>query len=156
MAREEREKDEQTASKRLGKEERYMMRHVKMKNAGECGPACFAMVSGVSLETALSKIPVGCTDLDLVDALRKSGLCAYRTMEWPAADCTGVVAILTVPSLNFPGILHSVVWDGNQILDPSPGPRTYPFEVRNPANQTSLPIQWASLVVVFPKTKDPK
>jgi len=107
------------------------MRLVTQRKFGGCGLACVAMVTGASLDAVeqaaldlgIVYAQCGIADHELINLLeifRKRGVTKllYRTTWEPC--------ILMVPSLNIPGLLHYIVWDGKQYLDPSPGPLRYP------------------------------
>ena len=133
------------------------MKLVQMEMPGDCGPACLAMVLGVSLGDVTPDFPDrrrrGVIDQEMVDYLGSRGVVAIRSMDWPDDR---MPAILTVPSLNFPGLLHYTVWDGARLLDPSRGPKRYPdgldpTGVRPP----TCGAFWATAILLWPRRDIP-
>lgn len=108
------------------------MELVTQKNFGECGPACLAMITGRSLDTVLFDlremfkiIPSqhGLRDTQAVEYLAACGVVEPRRVLDVPAGCSE--AMLTVPSLNHPGLLHYIVMDNGTFLDPGNGPLNY-------------------------------
>jgi hypothetical protein len=122
---------------------------VKMKEVGDCGPACLAMVLGKTLEEVVVDFPLrgeqGLTDDDLMRYLAAHGIPALSSMEWPSR----VPAILTVPSLNHPGLLHYIFWDGKQILDPSNGEKRYPDDTPQMVINAGCAAPWATAILLW-------
>lgn len=124
---------------------------VKQEQVGDCGPACVAMVLGCTLAEAreqLPKHPTGwTTPSDIIECLAQHGVPAIESLVWPNYS---VSAILTVPSLNHPGLLHFILWDGEQYLDPTNESKRYPDDVPTVRDQ-QLPPQWATVILLLPK-----
>jgi hypothetical protein len=126
------------------------MRLVKQTKLGECGPACVATVAGCSLREALDvvgDVSRGVTDYALVDALAEFGVPSQVSLRWPDKS---VPAILTVPSLGVPGLLHFIVWDGKRYLDPANSENIYP-DAAPVVNGRKLEPQWATAILLWPK-----
>lgn len=70
-------------------------------------------------------------------------LCGERQRPWIGPG--GRPAILTVPSLNHIGLLHFIVWSGDEYL-PSTGPLMYPGDSPTVAGRKLAP-QVASAIV---------
>ena len=136
------------------------MKLIKQRAKGECGPACLAMVLGIELDQAVVESEQasgvrcterGCSGVDMIAVLNAHGLRdARESLEWDTIE----PAILTVASLNFPGLLHFIVWDGERFLDSANSGHVYPD------NAPSVPgadryIGWASVVVWSPSTPAP-
>jgi hypothetical protein len=127
---------------------------VKMREIGECGPACLATVTGddldeiiawaKSIERSYAYLTSALNDDDMVNYLRMHGYPdAHQVTSVPDPP-----AILIVPSLNIPGLLHYVVWDNERvILDPSPGPKLWPDDAPV-VNGERVGIQWATAIVL--------
>lgn len=127
------------------------MELIKQKKFGECGIACLAMVTGEKYEKVLSKVDDmfgqnngqcnGLSDSEVVSYLGAQGFKAVRSTttrdDWRPA-------ILTVPSLNHLGLLHYIVWDGEEYLDPS-GPKTWPDD--GPIFNGEKIISWAAAII---------
>lgn len=127
------------------------MEIVRQKKFGQCGAACLAMVLGEPLSDVVSSLEkklnaplheVGVADGEMVEHLRDRGFNhAQVTLEWDGSE----PAILTVPSLNHRGILHYIVWDGSEYLDPSNGLLTYPEHA--PVIAGRQQVCWATAIV---------
>ena len=125
------------------------MKLVKMREFGQCGAACLATVLGVSLDDALALVApeyVGTTSKTLLRALRESGYSDAAEICTDAPD-PFPPAILTVPSLNHAGLLHFLVWDGEQVLDPTCDEKRWPED--GPVfNGEKMPVQWACAILI--------
>ena len=123
---------------------------MQQTKVGECGAACLAMVLGESLDYVLGlgdDIAKGINDNRMLEILRGHGHPSIISLEWLGGNWP---AILTVPSLNRPGLLHFIVWDGEQFIDPSNGEKRYPGD--SPVvNGVQLGPQWASLILFWPR-----
>jgi ABC-type bacteriocin/lantibiotic exporter with double-glycine peptidase domain len=127
------------------------MKTVKQERFGQCGAACLAMVLEEPLSEVVASLEatlnaplheIGVADGEMVEHLRDRGFDrAQVTMEWDGSE----EAILTVPSLNHRGILHYIVWDGSQYLDPSTGPLTYPEDA--PVIGGRKQVCWATAII---------
>ena len=133
------------------------MRLVQQVKKGECGLACIAMVLGISLEEA-DKIAqrvlgtaggcwgeYGLMDREMVRILKDQGLAdAKASLDWPSFETS---AILTVPSLNYSGLLHYIVWDAEaqQYLDPANEPLRYPDD--GPVIAEERTVCWATAIL---------
>jgi hypothetical protein len=126
---------------------------VRMKNNGECGPACLATVLGISLDEAIAEVeaisgnPVrthGSGDDEIIAVLDKHGFKAEHGIDWPFVGEGRVPAIVTVPSLNVRGLLHYIVWDGEVFLDPACGEFYYPDDA--PIVRGYPQVFWASVI----------
>jgi len=103
---------------------------IKQKKFGQCGPACLAMVLKCELDAVVLNLErggrdlatTGMTDQEMVEFLQDQDVECYISME-RAPDQP---AILTVPSLNHPGVLHYIYWDGKEYHDPGSGHLVYP------------------------------
>jgi hypothetical protein len=127
---------------------------VKMREVGECGPACLATVTGddldeiiawaKSIERSYAYLTSALNDDDMVNYLHTHGYPdAHQVTSVPDPP-----AILIVPSLNIPGLLHYVVWSDEQvILDPSQGPKLWPDDAPV-VNGERVGIQWATAIVL--------
>jgi len=125
------------------------MRLVKQKKVGQCGPACLAMVTGMTLEEVMEEVgdvSYGLNDAQMVDFLMKHNIPAISSTIWPSA---AIPAILTVPSLNHIGLLHYVVWDGERFLDPTMGQKEYPGDAHVLENGREI-IAWATAILIWP------
>lgn len=123
------------------------MRLVKQRKFGECGAACAAMVLGWSLDEVLAKIgntQAGITNARLVEFLISNGVQCIESLAHPG----NVPSILTVPSLNHPGLLHYIVFDGEQYLDPACGEKHYPDDAPV-VNGERVPPQWATAILLW-------
>lgn len=125
---------------------------VQQTQKGECGAACLAMVLDLSLEAVLREVrdmhedeeaylEWGLVPEDMIEVLFQHGIVARESVTRPDER----PAILTVPSLNYPGLLHYIVWDGGRYLDPSPGPLRYPDDA--PVIRGTRSVQWASAII---------
>ena len=132
------------------------MHLVKMKQHGDCGPACLAMALGCSLEEALAKLSAvmhgadphtsGTMDNDLIAVLEANGFGAVACLDFDLDR----PAILTVPSLNHRGLLHYVAYHpGCGMLDPSNEELTYPEDAPLIAGEPT--VCWASSIRFWPK-----
>ena len=126
-----------------------MTKLVKQEKCGDCGPACLAMVLGCSLAEAREKLGFdvsnGVGASDMIRCLIDNGVPAVDSRVWPS---TSVPAIFTVPSLNHPGLLHYIYWDGEQFLDPTHEELRYPWNGPVVNNKTLLP-QWDSAILLW-------
>lgn len=126
------------------------MKLVKQEAFGDCGPACVATVLGWSLQKArdvLGDSLRGIDSLAICDVLSENDVPAMESLVWPSSSIPG---ILSVPSLNYPGLLHFIVWDGAEYLDPSNDPKRYPED--GPVVDGVLqPPQWASVILMWPQ-----
>lgn len=123
---------------------------VHMDKMGQCGAACLAMVLGKTLDEVLSEVGDTSSGLDshrLIAVLSSHGFAALEITQLPRTD---IPVILTVPSLNHRGLLHFIVWDGKEYLDPSRGPLRYPDDGYVKDGDV-MPPQWASAIVFWPK-----
>jgi hypothetical protein len=125
------------------------MKLVKQEKFGQCGPACVATVLGMGLQEVLEDFDTseGVHEDQIVEYLADNGVVSMVSSVWPAYS---VKAILTVPSLNHPGFLHMIIWDGERYLDPSPGPLVYPDD--SPINENTgekVPPQWATAILLL-------
>jgi hypothetical protein len=128
------------------------MKLVRQEKLGECGAACLAMVVGSTLDAArefLGDASRGTVSTDLIDALAKAGVPSIESIKWPSYS---IPAILTVPSLNHPGLLHFIVWDGEKYLDPSNEAKRYPDDSPN-INGHVLPPSWATVILLWPRVR---
>ncbi len=126
------------------------MKLVKQTKLGECGPACIAMVAGVSLKRALEVVgdtSSGTTDDKMIEVLAQFHIPALLSLTWPSYD---ISAIASVPSLNHTGLNHYIVWTGSKWLDPG-GPKTYPNDCPIVAN-VRLDPQWSGVILLWPKS----
>lgn len=130
------------------------MNLVIMKEVGDCGPACLAMVLGKTLEDVTKDFPDryhrGVSEEEMVGYLADHKVPSLASLVWPHRS---VPAILTVPSLNHLGLLHFVVWDGTQILDPSEGPKVYPEDTPLQYKTASIPVPWVSTILLWSQYK---
>ncbi len=107
------------------------MNLVKQREFGECGIACLAMVTGLDYDTVKEIIDdpavatYGIRTEQMLVALHQAGFTNPHEIFGVPAD-EARAAILTVPSLNHPGMLHFIVWDGSNYFDPSAGAKEYP------------------------------
>ena len=134
------------------------MKLVTQTAKGECGPACLAMVLEETLTDVMLDFPDcardGVSDAEMVEYLAKHGVAALSSVTWPCRRCVSqgdsyarVPGIATVPSLNHPGLLHFIVWDGETWLDPSPGPRCYPEDA--PTIRGERTVSWSSVLLLW-------
>lgn len=100
------------------------MKLVNQRTDWDCGYAVLAIFAGISYEKAMEAVLKRCPDAkggpigdrDLMIALRDFG---YDPIQCCGSmGMVGVPEILIVASLNFPGVLHYIVLDGNEVLDP--------------------------------------
>ena len=127
------------------------MKPVKQEGFGQCGAACLATVLGDPLDLVVAEVEakaearladIGMADGEMVEHLRQHGLSNARIiLDWDGSE----PAILTVPSLNYPGLLHYVVWDGAYYLDPSRGAFLYPRDA--PVIGGEKMVCWATAIV---------
>lgn len=108
------------------------------------------MALGISLEGARELLNKdteshGTLPEDLVSVLCDNGVPAVASAEWPSLE---VPAILTVPSLNHLGLLHYILWDGTQFLDPSNEELRYP-EHSPLHNNVQLQPQWSTAILMW-------
>jgi len=125
------------------------MHLVKMENPGDCGPACLAMVLDKTLDQVAVDFPdrhVGVTADQMIAYLAAHGVPAMSSLTWPSSQ---IPAILTVPSLNHPGLLHYVVWDGKQLLDPSNEARRYPDDLPSFGFPPAVGAFWATVLLLW-------
>ena len=126
------------------------MNLVKMKRVGDCGAACLAMVLGRTLAEVIGTFPErlkkGIGEREMVDYLSANGVPALSSMEWPSLT---VPAILTVPSMNHPGLLHYVVWDGEKVLDPSHEEKRYPDDMPKEILDNEWVPPWATVILLW-------
>jgi len=126
------------------------MRLVKQQAYGECGLAAAATVLGVDLETVREGFPDACRDGVSEEALAAyltvHGVPALPSLVWPSLR---IPAILTVPSLNHPGVLHFVVWDGERILDPTHEALRYPDDRPDHGRAPGSVAPWASAILLW-------
>lgn len=132
-----------------------MMKLVTQEKVGQCGPACVAMVLCLPLKRVLEWFPhcehIGATDDNMVAILNENGYPAVSSTSIPY-DNTGLIAvpaILTVPSLNIPGLLHYIVWDVStlQYLDPTYGRLKYPDDA--PIVDGKQIVSWTSGILIW-------
>jgi len=125
---------------------------IKMRAIGDCGPACLAMITGVELDDVIAWArarertyaygTAALNDDDLLDYLHEHGYPDARQV----TSSPEPPAILIVPSLNVPGLLHYVVWaDERTILDPSLGPKLWPDDAPE-VNGERVGVQWATAI----------
>lgn len=108
-------------------------KHIK-QGEKDCGPACFAMVTGKTLEEAREILhrrgwdePSGCSPIQLLNALAGEGYSVrYSFGSLMAASYDDLVkyngtAILTVKSKTRPDGLHFIVLHNGQFYDPQEG-----------------------------------
>jgi len=104
-----------------------MFKMVKQRGNGDCGIACLAMVLGKPYEeikTYIDDTSEGTDSIFVKDVLTHYG---KKNVREELHYKFGKPAILTVPSLNHPGLLHYIVCDGEKKwLDPSIEKRVYP------------------------------
>lgn len=128
-----------------------MTKMVKMKKCGDCGPACLAMVLECTLEEAWEMVRAtptgGVVPEEMVKALVDHGVPAIEASVMPHHT---VGAILTVPSLNHPGLLHYIYWNGEEIFDPTNGALRYPDDAPVLDGKRLSP-QWASTILLWPR-----
>lgn len=128
------------------------MKLVKQQKRGECGVACLATILEMPLDDVLQHFPdchdYGLNDDDMIGFLADHGVPALSSTQWPKSHCK-VPAIVTVPSLNEPGYLHYIVWDGKEYLDPSPGELQYPKD--GVPRSSYLVASWASVILLWPR-----
>lgn len=129
------------------------MKLVQQRRFGECGAACLAMVLGLDLDHVLREFPDltnGICEDDMIQYLGCHGVPALASVAWPSLS---ISAILTVPSLNHPGVLHFVVWDAasQTVLDPSNEEKRWP---NDGPKLGSAPVQWASALLLWPIRDD--
>lgn len=113
------------------------MRLIKQRKFGECGIACLAMITGCDYDEIIreiwidrnpGKIPqddielIGVTNSEMVSYLESHSFIAKETTDMNELP----PAIITVASLNFPGLLHYIIWTGDGYLDPAEGPKMWP------------------------------
>lgn len=115
------------------------MNLVRQRAKGECLPACLAMIANTTIDDVLATTRMlegkgGCPYLPDNEAVKwlASRMIWYGLRIGPARGLTAetesfrvdisldIPAILSVPSENFPGLNHAVVWDNERrkILDP--------------------------------------
>jgi hypothetical protein len=87
----------------------------------------------------------------MVAILNENGYPAVSSTSIPY-DNTGLIAvpaILTVPSLNIPGLLHYIVWDVStlQYLDPTYGRLKYPDDA--PIVDGKQIVSWTSGILIW-------
>lgn len=123
------------------------MKLVKQRNLGECGAACLAMVLDKDLDEVLADFlyrpESGITPTRMIEYLAKRGVPALESLTLPSNT---VKAILTVASLNHPGLLHYVVWDGEKFLDPG-GPLNYMDNA--PIVNDRPQVYWSSAILLW-------
>lgn len=129
------------------------MKLVRQECVGDCGPACVATVLGCSLSAARSLLYAepgkGITDEQIVTALVDRGVPALASTVWPGYS---VSAILSVPSLNHRGLMHYIVWDGEEYLDPTHEGYRYPDD--SPVvHGVRLEPQWSTVVLLLPSNE---
>lgn len=105
---------------------------IKQQKPNECALACIAMVTGVEYEKARENLPERARKnlednegIYYSDALMTLGSLGFdfdfvsleKDESFPHDN--KMVAILTVPSKNKENCLHSIVYNGGSILDPS-------------------------------------
>lgn len=127
------------------------MRLVTQRVLGECGPACVAMVAGVSIDDVMRQVPsleFGMNDTEMVNLLAHFGIPALPSIERPSIL---IPAILTVPSLNHTGLLHYIVWTGKEgpdILDPTNESKRYPDDMPM-AYKAQNVLPWSSAILLW-------
>lgn len=114
---------------------RVKFEQVQQRGDGDCGIACFSMITGESYDFCREKIfknfksNQGLTECAMLGALAYHfGVHVALTNGW----VDSMPGICTVPSLNHPGLLHFVIWTGTDVLDPQagmPGMRAYTKEM---------------------------
>lgn len=119
---------------------------VQQRTPHDCGPCCLAMLTGRDYEDVVKVIGDAFTPSgdrpglrDEAEALTRLGYTykfkngeltadsnfVNRSRGWEISpeyfrsEMWGRRALVSVPSLNFPGKLHMVFWDGARIWDPS-------------------------------------
>jgi hypothetical protein len=127
------------------------MKLVHQIYSGECGLACAATVLGLTLDQViveyrqlypqLDQYKNGVLDDELVVLLTNHGLSNVRcSLTWNLEP-----AIVTVPSLNYRGLLHYIVWDGTDWLDPAPAELVrYPDDAPEIGGKPT--VCWASVI----------
>jgi ABC-type bacteriocin/lantibiotic exporter with double-glycine peptidase domain len=130
------------------------MKLVTQEHKGECGPACIAMVLGLTLDEAIERAErllegvkvrdYGMCDDEMVELLKLNGFeHARSSTSWDAASN----AILTVPSLNYHGLLHYLVYDVQDgYLDPASVDATYHYPEDAPIVGGKKMVQWAAAI----------
>lgn len=107
------------------------MKWVRQEHFGESGMAAVSMVTGQPIDWVRKSTPelivttAGLGVDRVVSFLQRSGLEHARVSHEVRA---GDPAILITASLNYPGLMHYVVWTGEELLDPSGGPKRYPTD----------------------------
>ena len=128
------------------------MELIKQKEFGGCGVACLAMVTGKKYDQILSEIDDifgrnlqndGLSDAEIVSYLSEQP--GFKSVRSTTTRPDWRPAILTVPSLNYIGLLHYIVWDGERYLDPAIGSKTWPDDA--PVLKGKRIISWASAVI---------
>ena len=122
---------------------------VVQKEVGGCGVACVAMGLNVTYEKAQSiteelfpewKVSDGLSIDKITTILRTK----FEHVEYMTSDFLDLLpgrdAIVTVPSLNYPGLLHFIYIKDELVLDPSPGPLRYPKDSTNIDGKCVFPI----------------
>ncbi len=127
------------------------MKLVQQKQKGDCGPACLATILGLTLQEVLEDFPKarikGVPPLEMIDYLTNRGVAAMESITWPCVNSVNVPAIVTVPSLNNLGLLHYVVWNGVQYLDPSNKSLRYPDDCPQVSGVATL--MWSSVILLW-------
>jgi len=100
---------------------------LKQRNTWDCSICCMAMATGRSYEDVLEvylSSPDDARRWELgIGTSTTSVLRVLTLLGWKPVMTHGValsyVGIVSVASINFPGKLHHVYWDGQKVMDPS-------------------------------------
>lgn len=112
---------------------------IKQRNNSDCAVCTLAMALGIRYEDVLELVPeyqkrsergeqIGLTIPDYLYVMRLHGFSIEAVYPHSVNKYFGVdfwdhlthkLAFLVVHSLNYPGRLHSVFWDGDGVRDPS-------------------------------------
>ena len=109
------------------------------------GKGAVFMGGGVALNRGVVKALSDLMDREMVRILKDQGLAdAKASLDWPSFETS---AILTVPSLNYSGLLHYIVWDAEaqQYLDPANEPLRYPDD--GPVIAEERTVCWATAIL---------
>ena len=119
-----------------------------------------AMVTGLPFDVVADRFPdratQGVGEQEMVDYLAEMGIASIAALTWPCTAQHGPVpAILTVPSMNHPGLLHFVAWDGEKILDPTHEALRYPDDQPLEIKNNGWLVPWASAILLWQPSGNP-